>query len=143
MCVKEGPASLPETKRSMAVNRLANRYLLGNFRLWPRIRNAGNMYVFFRKHLSDFYKGCTCLFDYLSHIQFSFYYPSYKPARPSVRTREPGCLYICRRRKAIEGRRQKLYSTFNMLPSVCETNSGAYMHWIVLMPLAYSPARET
>lgn len=29
-------------------------------------------------------------------------------------------------------------STLMMFPSVCDTNSGAYRHWIVLIPPAYS-----
>lgn len=34
-------------------------------------------------------------------------------------------------------------STLMMFPSVCDTNSGAYRHWIVLIPPAYSPVRDT
>lgn len=60
------------------------------------------------------YKGRACL--------------SINQPGPLLEYESRAVFIIFRRRKAIEGRRQKLYSTFNMLPSVCETNSGAYMH---------------
>ena len=39
--------------------------------------------------------------------------------------------------------RWESHSILTMFPSVCETNSGAYRHWIVLIPPAYSPVRDT
>jgi len=35
------------------------------------------------------------------------------------------------------------YSTFTLIPSEWEVNSGAYMHWMVVMPAEKSPLRLT
>jgi len=34
------------------------------------------------------------------------------------------------------------YSTFTRTPSECALNSGAYIHWMVVMPLEKSPVWE-